>query len=62
MKIINYLRESKEELGKVTWPTKNDVTRYSAIVIAVSLAVGAFFFLLDLGFSQGFATLLKISS
>ncbi len=41
-KITNFLREVKVELGKVTWPTKNELIA-STIVVIVSVAILTFF-------------------
>lgn len=38
----NFLMEVREELGKVVWPTRNEVIRLTAVVIIVSLIVGLF--------------------
>ena len=55
-KIISYFKESKEELKKVTWPTRQETVRQTIIVLGVCLAVGAFLglvdFLLNLGVQQ----------
>lgn len=51
-KIIDYLRSAKNELTKVTWPSKQNTTRYSVLVIVISLSVAAFFGLLDMGLSK----------
>ena len=39
---LTYLRESREELQKVTWPTKKQVFQYTMLVIAISIAVALF--------------------
>ncbi len=41
-KISQFLREVKQEVKKVTWPTKEDTARYSLMVIAASLIVAAY--------------------
>lgn len=51
-KILDYLRSAKNELTKVTWPSKQNTTRYSVLVIVISLSVAAFFGLLDMGLSK----------
>ena len=51
-KITEYFRSTREEIRKVSWPTRQDTIRYSALVIAITIAVSAFFALLDYGFSQ----------
>jgi len=58
-KITNYLKESKAELKKVTWPTKKEVTKHTLLVIGISLAVAAFLGSLDYLFSLGFEIIIK---
>ena len=41
-RIITYLKESKIELKKVTWPTREDTIRYTITVIVISGAVAIF--------------------
>ncbi|MDP2631525.1 MAG: preprotein translocase subunit SecE [Candidatus Uhrbacteria bacterium] len=45
--LFRYLRESKEELKKVTWPSQKETMRYSALVIVISIALGIYFGLAD---------------
>ncbi|MBM5789782.1 preprotein translocase subunit SecE [Candidatus Parcubacteria bacterium] len=45
--VVNYLRESREELRKVTWPSKQETTKYAIIVIALALLIAGFFGGLD---------------
>ncbi len=40
--IITFLNEVKEELIKVTWPSKEQTIRYTVLVIFVAVAVGIF--------------------
>jgi len=58
---INFLREAKEELQKVVWPSKQDTIRYSITVIAISVGVAAFFSILDFVFNIGLEQLLRLS-
>lgn len=37
--IISFVREAKDELKKVTWPTREATIRYTTIVILASLIV-----------------------
>lgn len=37
-----FIREVRAELGKVTWPTREDTIKLTVIVIALSVIVGAF--------------------
>jgi preprotein translocase subunit SecE len=45
--IRRYLTESWAELKKVAWPTRETVIRLTLLVIAVSLVVGIYIFVLD---------------
>lgn len=47
--IVNYFRTSKAELEKVSWPSKNDTIRYSALVVGITVITAVFFAALDLG-------------
>jgi len=38
----NFLREVRDELKKVVWPTRDEVIRLTGVVILVSLLVGIF--------------------
>jgi preprotein translocase SecE subunit len=42
-----YLLEAWSELKKVAWPTRETVVKLTLIVIAVSIAVGAYIAVLD---------------
>ncbi len=53
-KIINYLKESTEEMKKVTWPTKKETYNYTWLVIGISIGVAIFLGILDFIFTQGF--------
>ncbi|NQV11813.1 preprotein translocase subunit SecE [Candidatus Uhrbacteria bacterium] len=51
-----YFRGSVEEGRKITWPTRQETFRYSALVIIITIIVAAFFGGLD----YVFTTLLKL--
>lgn len=57
-KIIEYFRSAKQELSKVTWPSREQTVRYSTLVIIVSLIVAGFFGMLDSGLSRVVTTAL----
>ncbi len=46
-KITNYVKESYEEMKKVTWPSKKETYRYTLLVIGISIAVSIFLWFLD---------------
>lgn len=47
-----FLTETRDELKKVTWPTRQEVIRLTAVVIAVSVIVGVFIGGLDFVFTK----------
>ena len=51
--LVRYFRETRGELRKVTWPTREESWRLTLIVLGVSLASALFMgVLLDTGFSK----------
>ncbi len=57
--LIAYFRSSKAELEKVVWPSKQDVFRYSALIVVVSLVAAVFFALLDSGLQSGISAIIR---
>ena len=47
----SYLKEVKDEMKKVSWPTFKDVMKYSIATLVFCLIVCGFFQLLNLGLS-----------
>jgi len=41
-RLFTYLKASQQELKKVVWPTKKEVTKNTILVIIFSLVVAAF--------------------
>jgi len=58
-KVIDYFKSARQELKKVIWPNSKETTRYSLLVIGVSLAVAAFFGILDFVFNLGLTKLIS---
>ncbi len=46
-KLGQYLKDSKSELKKVVWPTKNQTINHTILVIGFSLAMALFLGLAD---------------
>jgi preprotein translocase subunit SecE len=59
--LTNYIRNSREELKKVTWPTRQQVIRDTLIVVGLSLAVAVFFTIADKLFEFGFQQLINLN-
>ncbi len=51
-RIRRFIDEAWSELKKVSWPTREQVRNLTVLVFAVSLAVGAYITVLDLGFAR----------
>ena len=47
-KVLDYIRESRAELRKVTWPTTQQLWYSTVIVIVVTLIASAYLGLVDL--------------
>lgn len=50
-KIVTFLKEVRLEVKKVNWPTKEETTRYTLIVVGVSVAVAIYLGGLDFLFT-----------
>jgi preprotein translocase subunit SecE len=51
-RLTRYFREVRAEVRKVTWPTRQEVFRLSAIVLVVLMVMSIFMALLDWSFSR----------
>lgn len=49
-KLTNYLSETKTELKRVVWPSRQDTIQYTLAVIGISTAVAVFLGALDILF------------
>ena len=52
MKITEYIKETKAEMNHVNWPTRAQTTRFTLLVILVSVFVAALLGLSDFVFSK----------
>ncbi|MCP4359466.1 MAG: preprotein translocase subunit SecE [Chloroflexi bacterium] len=57
--LTKYLREVRGELKKVTWPTRAESQRLTAIVLAVSIAFAIFLWFWDTVFSNIIQTVIE---
>ncbi len=50
-----FVREVRQEMARVTWPTRRETAITTGMVLAMSFAAALFFFLVDqvLGFAVG---------
>lgn len=45
--VATFVRESKEELKKVTWPEREEVTSFTVVVIVAVLFMAFFLWIVD---------------
>jgi preprotein translocase subunit SecE len=48
-----YIREVRQELKKVAWPSREELTTYTVVVFTVTVALTLYVFGLDWVFSKG---------
>ena len=46
--LFSYIRETKQELKRVSWPTKKELLNYSTVVVALSIVVAIIVWVLDI--------------
>ena len=56
---VIFLKEVRDELKKVVWPTRNEVIRLTAVVILVSLVVGVYLGGIDFILTKVLALVIK---
>ncbi|PIX62221.1 preprotein translocase subunit SecE [Candidatus Uhrbacteria bacterium CG_4_9_14_0_2_um_filter_41_50] len=61
-KLFKYLREAKQELQKVAWPTQKQTIRYSIIVVVISVILAIYFGVVDYILNLGLEALINITS
>lgn len=49
---LTFLKETREELRKVVWPTRSDVIRLTFIVLTISAVVGFYVGGIDLALTK----------
>ena len=52
-KIIRFLKETRTELTKVTWPTKNEIIGSTIVTVVVSLVLSIFVGIVDFILDKG---------
>jgi len=53
-----FVREVRQELKKVAWPTRSETTTYTVVVLVVTVVLTAITFGLDLVLKRGILTVL----
>lgn len=47
--VVSYIRESRQELKSVQWPTRAETVRYTVVILVVSLVVAIATGAIDMG-------------
>lgn len=58
-RIITYLRETRIELGKVSWPTREEATKLTRVVLVTVTAASLFLGFFDALFTWVFSQLIQ---
>lgn len=58
-RIIQFFRDVRAEMGKVIWPSRSDVIRYTATVIVFSIVLAVILGAADFGLLKGFEQIIK---
>ncbi len=57
--IVKYLKETRAELRKVSWPSREEAINLTAIVVAVTTAMAVFLGVVDYLFSKLFGLIIR---
>lgn len=57
-RIVQYIRETRAELRKVVWPTREEAINLTAIVVGTIFAMSVFFGVIDYVLKQAIGFLL----
>jgi preprotein translocase subunit SecE len=56
--LVRFINETMGELRKVTWPTRDEALRLTAVVLAVMIASSIFLGAIDALLTEGFRALI----
>ena len=57
--LVSLFRDLKSEIKKVNWPTPRQAANMTAVIVALSAALGLFLGAVDFGFQELFRLLLQ---
>lgn len=50
--LINYFKETKEEMSHVSWPTRRQTVNYTVLVVVIAVFIAAFLGVFDALFTK----------
>jgi preprotein translocase subunit SecE len=51
-RLVGFLREVRQELAKVIWPTRSELVTYSIVVVVTVVVLGSLIYVLDQLFAR----------
>ena len=60
--MLKFLKESREELRKVVWPSREEVLNSTIVVLAATAIISIFLFIVDNGFEGLFDMLIELGT
>ncbi len=57
---LEFLQQTRAEIGKVVWPTRREVTLTTVMVLLLSALAAVFFTIVDLGIRSGLSGILSL--
>lgn len=58
--IINFIKESKGEFKRITWPEKSKITRSTTVVLSTVILITLVIWFMDSVFNQGLSYFIKL--
>lgn len=58
-KLLNYFRDSRNEMRRVSWPSRRETTKHTLQVIGVSLGVAVFLGIIDYALNVALERVIK---
>lgn len=60
--IVGFYRETRQEIAKVTWPTRKETVLTTVLVVVMALIAGVFFLAVDSVLGFGISKILGMHS
>jgi preprotein translocase subunit SecE len=57
---LEFIQQTRSEIGKVVWPTRREVTLTTVMVLLLAALAAVFFSLVDLGIRSGLQGILSV--
>ena len=57
---LQFIKEARTELAKVVWPTREETIKLTALVIIITVAIGAYIGTIDYLLSQVLKLLIRL--